>query len=103
MDIYTSMLLKLLGIVLAAWILLSVTQVSAQTVIHPTVPGTGFRDYFESSIVIDDDGNIYQTVPGTEFRDYDEPGYGTNDGEVFYQTVPGTNFPDPFEPGFIIE
>jgi len=103
MEIYDNLFKTLLGVFLAAWILLSVTESAGQTFIHPTVPGTGFRDYFEPSLVIEDDGTVYQTIPGTNFRDYDEPGYGTNDGELFYQTVPGTDFPDYFEPGFIIE
>jgi len=103
MDIYTNMFKTLLGVFLAAWILLSVTEASGQTVIRPTIPGTGFVDYFEHGIIIEDDGTIYQTVPGTEFRDYDEPGYVTNGNGIFYQTVPGTNFPDYSAPGFIVE
>lgn len=67
------------------------------TIIHPTLPGSNFRDYSKSSTIID--GNMaYKTLPGSNFRDYRKPGIKI-DGDMLYPTLPGSIFRDYTKPG----
>ena len=46
----------------------------ADSMIHPTYPGTNLRDYSKPSVKVEGDVG-YQTYPGTSVRDYSKPGF----------------------------
>lgn len=75
---------------------------SADTYLHPTVPGTTYRDYERPSIGIDDFGSVYKTVPGTNYKDYNEGGYKV-EGDRLIPTLPGTNATDYESNGYSID
>ncbi|MCK5861681.1 MAG: hypothetical protein KAH38_04300, partial [Candidatus Hydrogenedentes bacterium] len=66
--------------------LFALTGVYAQesTVIHPTLPGSDFRDYSKPSTIIKGD-SVYPTLPGSNFRDYSKPGMKI-EGDMIYPT-----------------
>jgi hypothetical protein len=67
-------------------------QAQADTVIYPTIPGTSYRDYSRSGVLVEQEGDktvYYRTLPGTDYKDYSRPGWVVEGGAA-YPTIPGT-------------
>ena len=68
----------------------------SDVVMHPTMPGTDYRDYSRPGILVEQEGNksvYYHTIPGTDYKDYSRPGMVV-EGGTSYPTIPGTPYRD---------